>query len=172
MSDQQSSEDPAQRWVAGDDNQSGFIEALGPSLVRALYARTGDRQLAEDIAQESLAKALVNWDSVRLMDYPQAWVYRVAFNACSSYWRRRRAAWRAERRAAVSDSFELRTAETMAIQDALAGLSRRQSEAVILRHLVGMSVAETAQTMRVAEGTVKTLTHRGIQAMRRALIDD
>ncbi len=159
-------------WSSAGDDRSRFIEELGPPLVRALLARTGDRLLAEDLAQEALAKALVNWETVRLMEYPNAWVYRVAFNACSSHWRRRLATRRAERRAASTDRVELNTAEVLAVRSALAGLTRRQAEAVILRHLVGLSVRATAEAMGVGEGTVKTLTHRGLLAMRGVLGDD
>ena len=47
----------------------------------------------------------------------------------------------------------------------MGGLSPRQREAVILRILMDHSVAETAEAMGCARGTVKALTHQGLRAL-------
>ena len=52
---------------------------------------------------------------------------------------------------------------------ALAALPPQQRAAVVLRHLTDMSVIEVADMMGVAEGTVKSQTARGVQALRFAL---
>jgi len=52
---------------------------------------------------------------------------------------------------------------------ALARLPERQRNAVLLRHQQGMSYREISVTLRVPEGTAKTLVHRGAQALRERL---
>ena len=52
---------------------------------------------------------------------------------------------------------------------ALDALSERQRAAVLLRHQQGHSYAEIANALDVAEGTAKTLVHRGVQILRARL---
>ena len=66
-----------------------FFRDEYPRLVPMLHALTGDRQRAEDIAQEALATAQRDWERVRALDRPGAWVRRVALNASSNVRRRR-----------------------------------------------------------------------------------
>lgn len=64
-------------------------------LVGALGLYTGDAALAEELAQEALARALLHWDRVGKARSPGAYVHRVAMNLANSHFRRRRAAGRA-----------------------------------------------------------------------------
>ena len=52
---------------------------------------------------------------------------------------------------------------------ALARLPERQRNAVLLRHQQGMNYKEISVTLRVPEGTAKTLVHRGSHALRERL---
>src|SRR5581483_8077717 len=74
-----------------------FCRALGPRLVGSLLLFTGDRALAEELAQEALARAFQHWDRVGTMAAPEAWAYRVAFNLARSSFRRRAVERRAQR---------------------------------------------------------------------------
>ena len=49
-------------------------------LVAVVYALTGNRWAAEDLAQEAFLKAHRDWDHVRTTDSPEAWIRRVAVN--------------------------------------------------------------------------------------------
>jgi RNA polymerase sigma-70 factor (ECF subfamily) len=53
----------------------------------------------------------------------------------------------------------------------LATLDARQRTAVLLRHQQGLSYPEVARAMGVAEGTAKTLVHRGVIVLRAAMKD-
>lgn len=61
------------------------------------------------------------------------------------------------------------SAEVRSMVNALAQLSERQAEAVILRVLMGLPVAACAVAMNCAEGTVKALTHQGLATLRTRL---
>jgi RNA polymerase sigma-70 factor (ECF subfamily) len=132
----------------------------------------GDRGVAEDLAQESLARAVERWAQVGRMDAPEAWVYRVAFNLARSRFRRRAAERRATGRlpfaAAAPDA-----TDAIAVRDAVAGLPPRQRAVIVARFYAGLSVAETAEALRCAEGTVKAATHQALRNLRAAgLVDD
>jgi RNA polymerase sigma-70 factor (sigma-E family) len=151
-----------------------FFDAHYPQVVRALGLAFGDRQTAEDTAQEAFARALRRWSSVRGMERPVGWVYVVAMNVG------RRAAARRQRDAR-SESEAMPPAPVdatgtvvtrLALRDALALLPPRQREVVVLRYLADLSVDETADAMRCAKGTVKSTLHAALAALRIELDDD
>ncbi len=67
-----------------------FMAARWPGLVRLAYGLTGDRWLAEDVAQAALASAYAAWWRVRRADDPDAYVRRILVNTSHRRFRRRR----------------------------------------------------------------------------------
>jgi RNA polymerase sigma factor (sigma-70 family) len=103
------------------------------------------------------------------MDRPEAWLTTVAVNLATSKLRRRSAERRAVARAATrtvgSEPFD--TADAMSVRAALLRLPIRQRTALVLRYYEDLSVAETARVMGCADGTVKSLTSKAVDALRR-----
>ena len=54
--------------------------------------------------------------------------------------------------------------------DALQQLSTMQRMVVVLRHMIGLSVAEAADELGISEGTVKSHASRGLTALEKALL--
>jgi RNA polymerase sigma-70 factor (ECF subfamily) len=150
-----------------------FCEAEWPRLVGALSLYTGDADLAEELAQEAVARVCCHWRRVRTMDAPGAWLHRVARNLAHSHFRRVRAGKRAsERTRAVGDDTTALD-DAVALRATVAALPERERDAIVLRFYIGCSVKETAAALDVPEGTVKTLTHRAIGRLREAgLVDE
>lgn len=157
-----------------DDGATAFCERLRPRLVGALGLHTGDRGVAEELAQEALARAWARWPKVQALDRPETWTYRVAFNLARSRWRRRGAERRANQRSAnrAADPPAPDHGSVMAVREAVATLPERQRRAVVCRFYADLSVAETADALRCAEGTVKALTHKAVAALREAIDDE
>ena len=142
---------------------------------RLAWRLTGVEAVAEDVAAEALARALVRWSTVRRQPHPAAWVLRVTTNLALDELRRR------SRRGEVTlaegvlpsiaasvDALVLREA----LVAALSGLSRRQREAVVLVHLAGLTPKEAARSMRVSASSLSTHLQRGMAGLRRSLGDD
>ena len=148
---------------------AAFCRREHPRLVGAVGLYLGDVALAEEIAQEALLRACRDWSRVRTFGSPGAWVHRVAMNLAVSAGRRRQAKRRADERlvsyAGLAPGEEDREA-AVAMRAALAKLPDRQREALVLRYFADLSVSETAEAMRCPEGTVKTLTSRGVATLR------
>jgi RNA polymerase sigma-70 factor (sigma-E family) len=132
---------------------------------RVAYRLLGDRTEAEDIAQETLARATLRW--ARLHERPEGWVSRVASNlAVDRYRHRRREPRFPSGPVGIVDD---RTAERSDLVAALRRLPRRQREVVVLRYLADFSEADVAAALGCSVGTVKTHGSRGLSALRRHL---
>jgi RNA polymerase sigma-70 factor (sigma-E family) len=148
------------------DDVDTFCRREWPRLVGTLSLFTGDPDLAEEIAQETLARVCRDWRKVSHLAAPGAWAHRVAINLARSHFRHR-AVVRKHASALVSTAtVDDDTASAVAIREAVAQLPVRQRTALVLRYFADLSVAETAEAMRCPQGTVKTLTRQAILALR------
>lgn len=145
-----------------------FEEAFDGLYARAYgvaFQLIGSRPEAEDIAQETLARAYVRWASVR--DYAGPWVVRVAGNLSIASWRR---SGRNARFLAGADrtptSAAAPTADRVDLHRALSRLSKRQREVVVLRYLGDLAEADVARVLGCSVGSVKQHSSRGLAALR------
>lgn len=154
---------------------SAFCEREYPRLVGTLTLYCGDVHLAEELAQEALARACGRWNRVQTMAAPGAWVHRVAINAANSHWRRARAARRARDHLAGDaprSHEDPDVAGNLALREAVRGLPERQRTALILRYFTDLPPAEAAVAMNTTPQAVRNLTHRAIKALRSTLAWD
>ena len=143
-----------------------FCEQQHPRLVGLLGLYCGDRSIAEEMAQEALARACRDWNKVRAMASPEAWVYRVALNLVHSFFRRRAAELRMRRRLEDQRPISHYEDPDIALLDAVNHLPHRQRAAVLLRYYLDLPVSVVSQVLDSPEGTVKTLTHKGVTKLR------
>lgn len=157
------------------DDATAFCEKLHPSLFGALLLYCGSREVAEDLTQETLLRVWRQWASVSAMDRPDRWALRVAFNLAKSGFRRLRVARRV---AALADpardgvSHDTDPTDAIAVRSAVATLPPRQRATIVLRYFNDLSVADTAEVLGCAEGTVKALTSQAVDNLRRRLGTD
>jgi RNA polymerase sigma factor (sigma-70 family) len=144
-----------------------FCHEQYPRLVGTLTLVFGDRGLAQELAQEALARACADWRRVREMYAPGPWLNRVAMNLGRSHFRRRAIERRAADRLRITEeSYEPHDDTLLALRAAVAALPIRQRTALVLRFYADFSVEQTAVAMNVPEGTVKRLTHQAVQRLR------
>jgi RNA polymerase sigma factor (sigma-70 family) len=139
---------------------------------------SGDRAEAEDVAQETMLRLWRVAPTWRQGETKvTTWAYRVATNLCIDRQRSRR------RKAQVplDDAPEIADAaagadgrlqnahRTAALEAALADLPDRQRQAVVLRHLEGLTNPEIAAIMQIGVEAVESLTARGKRALAAVL---
>ncbi len=134
-----------------------------PGIVRVVAPIVGSVEEAEAVVQDAFLKAFVRWRRIGGYDRPGAWVQRVAIRDAV------RAARRARRRPEVGPSSPhdpaVGAAARVDVTRALGQLPPRARAAVVLHHLAGWPVAEVADAMGCAEGTVRAHLHHGRQAL-------
>ncbi|REF31696.1 SigE family RNA polymerase sigma factor [Calidifontibacter indicus] len=146
------------------DGFTEFVRARGGSLHRTAMLLTHDHAAAEDLVQTALAKAWQNWHRA---DQPEAYVRRILVNEFASGWRRK---WRGEvptdelPERPLDDGDRLDT--RAGLIDALARLPRQQRAVVVLRYYQDYTEEQTARTLGISVGTVKSHTSRALSALR------
>ena len=147
-----------------------FFRAEYETVLRALVLALGERQRAEEAAQDAFATALRRWRTVSRTDRPGTWVYVVALRA-----ERRRLA-RAARpegegvAAPVSDD-TASALDGVWINGALNALTERQRLATVLRYYADLPVEDVARVMGCAPGTVKATVHTALSRLRINLVE-
>jgi RNA polymerase sigma-70 factor (ECF subfamily) len=131
-----------------------------------VYAMTGSRAEAEDCVQEAYARAWQRWDKVSGYG-----VRTVAYRVSVSAWRKAANMRVAHRRQWAPEDTRGLSPDYVAIIAALRKIPPRQRQAIVLYHLVGLSVEEIATETGAAAGTVKARLSRGRQAMAPYLAD-
>jgi RNA polymerase sigma factor (sigma-70 family) len=149
-----------------------FYMANERRLFRALYVLTSDRHEAEDLAQLAFCKVWERWGRVGGLDDPAGYLFRTAFNARRSAARRTvRAARRLVDHAFVhpAPSPTPEPADVATDRDsvarALAALTPRQREAVVLTELLDCATGEAAEIMRIRPATVRVLVSQARAAL-------
>jgi len=136
-----------------------------PAVVGLAFALSGSRTASEDLAQEAFLAAHRDW--ARLVDYerPDLWIRRVVSNMSMSMFRRRYAEARALGKLAVGATVKIPelSADDAEFWGAVRSLPRRQAQVIALRYLDDRSVAEIAEILGTAVGTVKKQLHDGRQ---------
>jgi RNA polymerase sigma-70 factor (ECF subfamily) len=135
-------------------------------LAMQIAALTGDAVEAVDHVQEAYIRAWARWTYVGGLDDPEGWVRHVAHNLAVSRWRRAR---RLVLRAAPAQAGVQWDDEQREVLAALTGLPRPQREAIVLHHVVGLSVDEVAAELHAPAGTVKSWLSRGRRQLAQAL---
>ncbi|SDH11112.1 SigE family RNA polymerase sigma factor [Nonomuraea jiangxiensis] len=158
-----------------DGDFADFVRSRGDHHLKTAVLLTGDWHAAEDLVQSSLGKLYRVWPRLDTTHEPDAYLRRILVNTYRSWWRAR---WRREiPRAELPQApgpGDLEEAGVVAedVRNALAKLPTRQRTALVLRFFADLPEAEVADLMGCSAGTVKTHTHRGLQAMRRLIPPD
>ncbi len=130
-----------------------------------VYALTGNAAEAQDAVHEAFARAWQRWSTVSRYRDPEAWVRTVARRIAVSRWRKARNRLRAHHRLGEPAPVAGPGPDTVALVAALARIPEAQRTAIVLHHLLGLSVAEIAAETGVAVGTVKARLSRGRQML-------
>lgn len=151
-----------------------LLEPLIPALRRYAYALVRNRDLADDLVQDTLERALSRWYLRRRDGELRAWLFTILRNLYINGYRRSR---RRGTQTAIDDHAEsVATAatqdSTLEVRDVLVALDELPEEQKSLLLLVGiedLSYDEAARVMDVPIGTVMSRLSRARQRLRSIL---
>lgn len=161
-----------------DDLEGSFprvVSEMSSRLFWGLRRICGDHQMAEDLTQETFIrayKALSGYDSERIKALRlQPWLWTIAMNLGRNHLRDR------SRRPTYVEMTETGVEDPEPVDSQIwdarfSVLSSHQRTAVVLRHVVGLGIAEIAEATGRPEGTVKADVHRGLDRLRRTMEEE
>jgi RNA polymerase sigma-70 factor (sigma-E family) len=144
-----------------------------PRAVAIAYLMTGDRALAEDLAQEAFVRLAGRFRHIRSPEAFDAYLRRTVVNLSLSHLRRRRV-----ERAYLERERGRSPATPEAMPDlgtrellwaALMELPARQRAALVLRYYEDLSERQTAEILAASTAAVRSLVARGIEALRQRI---
>lgn len=154
-----------------------------------IFRMVRDRELAEDLAQDTFIKVLNHIDRYRPEFKLSSWLFKIANNVAIDHLRRRQldtisidGSPNASSADAIdATSFDLSAQQESALDEmqakelgeaierAIASLRPEYRSCILLRHVEGRSYEEIAATLDLPLGTVKTYIHRARHELRAAL---
>jgi RNA polymerase sigma-70 factor (sigma-E family) len=151
----------------GGGDFGAFAASRWPGLVRLAFGLTGDRWLAEDLAQTALARAYVAWRRVSQADDPDAYLRRILVNASHRRFRRRRVTEQPgdPPETPVEGPADL-VGDRAALLSALHELPLRQRAVIVLRYWEDLTDAQIAATLGCSPGTVRSQLSRALAKLR------
>lgn len=158
--------------TAAQDAVSELYASCYRRLVGVITLAASSRAEAEECVQEAFLRVLSRWDHVSQLDSPEAWIRTVAVNLLSNRRRKARNALRALLRHGPPPAEPPPSPDRVDMTHAMRRLPLAQRQAVVMHHVLGLSIDETAQALQVAPGTVKSRLSRARTALAETLREE
>lgn len=168
-----------------------FVEHFRAKVFQYSWLMCGQRDDAEEVAQDTLLKIFESLDQLREPERIRPWVFRIAKNACLT--KRRKSVFAPAHELSLDDLLpalnhegerhQLQIADWSGLPDrlvlrselkhvldrAIAALPANYRPVILLRDVEELSTAETAEILDLTEDVVKTRLHRARLAVRQTL---
>ena len=161
-----------------------LVERSKGNVYRLAYDVTGDRHDAEDLSQEVFIRVYGALSDFRGEAKWSTWLYRITVNVCLDHKRamKRKPVLYENRRGDENPGDTIpspgiptpeQSAESVLLQEhidrALKVLTRQERIVFVLRHYHDLPLKQIAETMQIAEGTVKSYLFRAIHRLKKEL---
>lgn len=180
--------------MTGDEEAfNRFVDHFRKKIIRYSWLMCGQRDDAEEVAQDTLMKVFESLDQLREPERVRPWIFRIAKNACLM--KRRKSVFAPAHELSLDEyapsgdegdsKLKLQIADWSCLPDdqvlqselkdaislAIRGLPEIYRAVFLLREVEELSTHDAAEILEISEDTVKTRLHRARVAMRRGLED-
>lgn len=171
------------RRSAENNDETAYIDALYrqyyPSVLAFLCFLVGAPEVAEDLTSIVFEKAMTHLVDVHTPEAVGAWLFRIARNCATDYFRRYKPTVSLEQlvlekhpqTAALEESI-VASEEKSFLLTHLKQLSEREREVIGLKFVAGLTNREIASVLQIPEGTVGSLLHRTLRRLRTMLKEE
>ena len=182
----------ARRLMSGDAKAfDRFVEHFRAKVFHYSWLMCGQREDAEDVAQDTLLKIFESFDQLREPERVRPWMFRIARNMCLM--KRRKSVFAPSRELSLDEFMpaidrqgfhaKLQIADWSGLPDrrvlqsemkevldqAIGALPENYKSVILMRDVEELSTLETAQVLDLSEDVVKTRLHRARLAVRQKL---
>ncbi len=180
MAEHREQEAMVSRALQGDQEAfAAIVDRYGTLLLRTATMIVGDRDVAEDVVQDSLIQAWHHLIDLRQAGALRPWLMRIVVNQCISF-KRRLARTTAFMRQALSeqesdmiaqiaDDYKGRIEHNWDLAQAIENLPIKQRVVIVLHYYNGMTLPEMSKALGTSENTLKKRIQVALQNLRRIL---
>ncbi len=168
----------AVRLRAGNHTAAAELVDIYYEQIYLFMRRLGHScQVSEDLTQESFLRVWQHIGQLRADKALNSWLYRIASNVSKQYWRSHK-----NSKAVAIEGFDVpdsseadngkieRFEQLGRLKNAVAELSIKLRQAVVLHYMQHLTIAEAAEAAGVREGTFKSRLNRALKALRKQVI--
>ncbi len=168
----------ARRLRAGDHTAATELVDIYYKQIYLFMRRLGhDRQVSEDLTQESFLNAWRHIGQLRDGKALNGWLYRIAGNVSKLYWRRHK-----NKKTAAFESIDISDStkagldivehneQLEKLKNAVARLPVKLRQTVVLHYMQQLTIAEAADAAGIREGTLKSRLNRALTTLRKQAI--
>ena len=152
-----------------DENEfADRVEKLRKRLYRTALLYMGSEQIALDVLDEAVYKGLTALKKLRQPEYFDTWITRILINECKKELRRRK-------RELPLDTLPETAGETfdsLPLKEAIRRLPSDLKEVIILRYFSDLTLAQTAESLSIPQGTVVTRQRRALKLLKLELTEE
>lgn len=148
-----------------------FIEENQDKLYRIAFSYVKNEDLALDIVQESIEKALRNIKTLKHEEYVKTWFYRILINESLGYIRRNKNAILCQVKD-LKDDIEWNdniTIEGIDLYNNIGKLKEKLRTVIILRFFEDLKIEEIARITKTSPNTVKSRLYKGLEELKKLI---
>ena len=148
-----------------------FIEENQDKLYRIAFSYIKNEDLALDIVQESIEKALRNIKTLKHEEYVKTWFYRILINESLGYIRRNKNATLCQVED-LKDDIEWNdniTIEGIDLYNNIGKLKEKLRTVIILRFFEDLKIEEIARITKTSPNTVKSRLYKGLEELKKLI---
>ena len=138
------------------------IEEIRGRLYKTAFLYLGSESLALDVVDEAVYKGLCNHKKLRQPEYFTTWMTRILINECHNEQRRQKRLRPLEE----VQEILMEDYDSFPLKEAIKRLPKELKEVIILRYFTGYTLAETAEALKIPQGTAATRHRRALQLLK------
>lgn len=144
------------------------VENIRGRLYKTALLYMGNETLALDVVDEAVYKGLCGHWKLRHPEYFDTWMTRILINECHNEQRRqKRIRPLEELPETATEDFD-----ALPLKEALRRLPKELKDVVILRFFAGYTLAETAEALKIPQGTAATRQRKALQLLKLELEEE
>lgn len=138
------------------------IESIRKRLYKTALLYLGNETQALDAVDETVYKALCGYRKLREEKLFDTWVTRILINECYNELRR----YKRVQYVDVIPETAVEKYDALPLKDAILHLPKELKDIIVLRYIMGLTLVETAETLKIPQGTAATRQRKALKLLK------
>ena len=138
------------------------IESIRKRLYKTALLYLGNETQALDAVDETVYKALCGYRKLREEELFDTWVTRFLINECYNELRRHKRVQYVD----IIPETAVEKYDALPLKDAILHLPKELKDIIVLRYIMGLTLVETAETLKIPQGTAATRQRKALKLLK------